>query len=76
MVKKLESTSAAKVFEGKTGTELLPNEIQIFDQLQRKTGVSIGIINVLMLYVLEEKGGEVPSYNFYLKILNTWIRKA
>ncbi|HPK58407.1 MAG TPA: DnaD domain protein [Bacilli bacterium] len=76
LVKKLETTSPAKVFEGKTGTELLPNEIQIFDQLQRKTGVSIGIINVLMLYVLEEKGGEVPSYNFYLKILNTWIRKG
>ena len=28
-----------------------------------------------MLYVLEA-GGEVPSYNFYLKILNTWIRKG
>lgn len=76
LIQQLETISPAKIFESKTGTELLPNEIQIFEQLQRKTGVSVGIINVLMIYVLEQKGGEIPGYNYFLKILNTWIRKG
>ena len=43
LIQQLETISPAKIFESKTGTELLPNEIQIFEQLQRKTGVSVGL---------------------------------
>lgn len=73
-INQLETLSPADVFKNKTGTELLPSEIQILVELQKATGVSIGIINTLMIYVTEQKGGEFPSYNFFLKVLNTWIR--
>ena len=30
--------------------------------------------NVAILYVLSEKNGEIPSFNYFKKVLNTWIR--
>ena len=46
----------------------------MFDRLLRETNVSLGVINTALLYVLNEKNGEIPAYNYFLKIINTWKR--
>ena len=46
----------------------------MFDKLLRETNVSIGVLNVCIIYVVSEKNGEIPSYNYFLKVINTWIR--
>ena len=50
------------------------SELKLFDELTRNTGFSQGIINVMILYVTKEKNGEIPSYNYFEKIANTWKR--
>ena len=46
----------------------------MFDQLLRDTNISIGVLNVLIGYVLVELNGQIPNYNYFLKIINTWKR--
>lgn len=50
------------------------SELKMFDELKRNTGFSQGVINVMILYVVKEKNGEIPSYNYFEKIANTWKR--
>ena len=46
----------------------------MLDDLRRNTGYSQGVINIMILYVLREKDGELPGYNYFEKIANTWKR--
>jgi replication initiation and membrane attachment protein DnaB len=46
----------------------------MFDQLLKETNLPVGVINVMIIYILEEKNGELPAYNYFLKIANTWAR--
>ena len=46
----------------------------MFDRILNTTGISLGILNVLIIYVLQDKQGEVPSYNYFDKIIKTWQR--
>ncbi len=70
----LESTSPNGYVQAKTGTSLTGSEIEMFDQLLRDTNINIGVLNVLIGYVLEESNGNIPGYNYFLKIVNTWKR--
>ena len=54
--------------------ELFEAELKLFDDLMKATGFSQGVINVMVLYVTNEKNGEIPSYNYFEKIANTWKR--
>lgn len=58
----------------KYGTYLTSPEIEMLKLLQDKTQLPNGVINVLLSYVTAEKEGEIPSYNYFLKIANTWKR--
>ena len=46
----------------------------MFDQLLKDTGIGIGVLNVMIGYVLEGLEGQIPSYNYFLKIIHTWKR--
>lgn len=70
----LESASPNDFVKQKTGVALTGSEIEMFDQLLRDTGIGIGVLNVLIGYVLEELEGQIPSYNYFLKIINSWRR--
>lgn len=75
LVTALETLSPAEIIKNKYGTAPTGSEIEMFNRLLNDTGVSVGILNALILYVLSNKNGEIPSYNYFLKILNTWIRQ-
>lgn len=74
LVNTLNSITPNDLVKHKYQTELTSSEISMFDKLLKETNVSIGVLNVCILYVLSEKNGEIPSYNYFLKVLNTWIR--
>lgn len=75
LVEMLETISPAEVIKNKYGTAPTGSELEMFNRLLNDTGVSVGVLNALILYVLANKNGEIPSYNYFLKILNTWIRQ-
>ena len=73
-VNALESVSPAQLVKSRFGTELLPSEIEMFDELLAKNRVSVGVINVLILYVINNTNGQIPNITYFRKVLNTWIR--
>ena len=46
----------------------------MFEKLLTSTSLPLGVLNVLIIYVISSKNGEIPSYNYFLKIANSWIR--
>ncbi len=74
LVRFLEKTTPSELVRHKTGTALMATEIEMFDQLLKDTNITIGVLNVLINYVLENLNGEIPAYNYFLKIINTWKR--
>lgn len=70
----LNTISPNDLVKNKYQTELTSSEISMFDKLLKETNVSVGILNVCILYVLSEKNGEIPSFNYFKKVINTWIR--
>lgn len=72
----LETTNPDKIVGTHYGVKLTGAEIQLFEQLMAKTKVSLGIINTLLIYVIEEKKGIIPSYNYFEKVLNGWLRSG
>lgn len=76
LVDVLNTITPNVLVKNKYQTELTSAEISMFDQLLQTTNVSIGVLNVCILYVMSEKNGEIPSYNYFLKVLNTWIRSG
>lgn len=70
----LESNSPATIVKTKYKTPLTSAEIHMFDTLLINTGISLGVLNVLIIFVMENKNGEIPSYNYFLTIINRWKR--
>ncbi len=76
LVNTLNSITPSQLVENKYNTKLTASEIETFDRLLVDTNISVGILNVLIIYVMDTKNGEIPAYNYFLKIVNTWIRKG
>ncbi len=74
LVNKLNISSPNAIVKAKYKTELTSSEIAMFDKLLKDTNISVGVLNVAIIYVLEEKNGAIPPYNYFLKVINTWIR--
>lgn len=74
LIKYLEISTPTDFVKNKSGTALTSSEIEMFDRLLRDTNIGIGVLNVLIGHVLENLNGEIPSYNYFLKVINTWIR--
>jgi replication initiation and membrane attachment protein len=73
-VKRLESSTPEEILRVKTNMVVSPSDLMIFDELLKATNLPIGVINVMIIYVLAEKEGALPNYNYFLKIANTWAR--
>lgn len=76
LIRYLEMASPNDFVKNKTGVELTSTEIEMFDRLLLETSINIGTLNVLIGYVLENLNGEIPSYNYFLKVINTWKRSG
>ncbi|MCK9470946.1 MAG: DnaD domain protein [Bacilli bacterium] len=50
------------------------SEIGIIESLQRDTSFPQSVINLMILMVNGQKEGELPGYNYFQKIANTWAR--
>lgn len=70
----LESQSIIDILQGLSGIKPSASEITMFEKLQSNTKFPTSVINLMILYVNKEKGGELPSYNYFEKIANTWAR--
>jgi len=70
----LENSSPSDVLRSTSGISPSVSEIAMIDALLEKTHFSPAVINVMILMVLKEKNGELPSYNYFEKIANTWAR--
>ena len=76
VVNLLNKITPSQLVENRYNTKLTPSEIEMFDKILVTTNITPGILNVLIIYVIDNKNGEIPSYNYFLKIINTWIRKG
>ncbi len=76
LIKYLDTASPTDFVKNKSGVALISSEIEMFDRLLKDTGISVGVLNVLIGQVLtfDNLHGEIPSYNYFLKIINTWKR--
>lgn len=76
LIRYLETASPSDFVKNKSGVALMSSEIEMFDRLLRDTNIGIGVLNVLIGQVLEFDNlkGEIPSYNYFLKVINTWKR--
>ena len=76
IIEMLNKISPSELVINQTHTALTPGEIAMFDEILVKTNVGRGVLNCVILYVLNAKNGEIPTKNYFIKILNTWIRKG
>lgn len=76
VVRTLESITPNQLVKNKYGTSLTSSEIEMFNDILLTTKVSVGILNVAIIYVLESKNGEIPAANYFIKVINTWLRSG
>ena len=76
IINMLNNLTPLQLVRNKYHTNLTSGEIEMFDKILVETNVSLGVLNVLIIYVLDTKDGEIPSYNYFLKVVNTWLRKG
>lgn len=74
IIRMFEQTAPTKIVETITNESLTGSEIEMFEQLRQDNNINLGILNVLICYVIKQKGGEIPSYNYFNKIIKTWKR--
>ena len=71
----LEAMSPSEVLEyyngGKKASEA---EIAMFDKLSNDTHTPIPVINLMIVYSVVTKNGEIPGYAYFEKIASTWKR--
>ena len=72
--KLLESITPQDIVVNKYNMPMVASEIATMDELLKTTGISVGFLNVVLLYVLEKRNGEIPTYNYFNKIIQTWKR--
>ena len=70
----VENMSISDVLQSLSGVRPSVAEINMFEKLQNNTGFPDGVINLMILVVNKEKNGELPGYNYFEKIANTWAR--
>ncbi|HEY8445396.1 MAG TPA: DnaD domain protein [Bacilli bacterium] len=70
----VENMQITDVLENISGIKPSNSEIKVFEELMKNTNLSSGVINMMILYVNAEKNGELPGYNYFEKIANTWAR--
>ena len=75
-VKYFENTTPDTIIYTKYKNHLTSSEIKMFDEILKETNVSVGYLNATIVYIDKDKKGSIPSKNYYLKVINTWLRKG
>lgn len=70
----VENMSCENLLKSLSKIKASTSELKMLDDLIRNTNFSQGIINIMVLYVLEINKGVLPGYNYFEKIANTWKR--
>lgn len=70
----VENYSIVDVLQSLSGIKPAASEVAMFEKLQENTKFPTSVINLMIYYVNAEKGGELPGYNYFEKIANTWAR--
>lgn len=73
-IAKLESMTPVDIVRHKYNESMVASEVATMDELLKTTGIGIGFLNTVLIYVLEERNGEIPTYNYFNKIIQTWKR--
>lgn len=74
LLNSVENMSISDVLQSLSGIRPSVAEISMFEKLQNNTGFPNGVINLMIILVNKEKNGELPTYNYFEKIANTWAR--
>jgi len=74
IVRTLEAQTPQEILEAMTKMTVSPLDLQIFDELLKTTNLPIGVINTMIVYTLIEKDGDLPNFNYFLKMANHWAR--
>jgi replication initiation and membrane attachment protein len=73
-LEKIETISPADLLAELSGIKPSVSELKMIENLVKNTNFPLGVINIMILWVCHEKGGEIPGYNYFEKIANTWAR--
>jgi len=76
LVNILENNSPKNILESLSGITASKTELRTLERLTSELGLARGVVNVLLYYVLNEKEGTMPSYNYFEKVANEWARKG
>lgn len=74
-IEKVENTAPIDLLqELNGGIKPSVSELKIIEDLVNNTSFPMSVINIMILLVCNEKEGELPGYNYFEKIANTWAR--
>ncbi len=74
LIQTLENTPVENMLAKYSGGKASVAELKNFAQLANENSLSDGLINLLIIYVLSSKNGEIPGYSYLEKIVKTWLR--
>ncbi|MDD3170820.1 MAG: DnaD domain protein, partial [Bacilli bacterium] len=70
----LERMSLVSILESLSYMKASSSELAMLENLARISGLPQEVINVMILYVNNEKQGVFPGYSYFEKIASTWKR--
>ena len=73
-IHQIENMTPVDLLTGLSSIKPSVSELKIIEDLIKNTNFPIGVINLMILFVNKEKQGELPGYNYFEKIANTWAR--
>ena len=56
------------------GFKASASEIAMFDKISKDTGTPIPLINLMIVYSIVTKEGDIPGYAYFEKVAATWKR--
>lgn len=71
---RMDTSTPREVLEALSGIAPSDVELAVIQDLINNTTFSLGVINVLVLFVLKEKDNILPGYNYLYKVANSWAR--
>lgn len=73
-LEKIETTTPADLLTELSGIKPSVSELKMIEDLVNNTKFSLSVINIMIIWICYEKEGEIPGYNYFEKIANTWAR--
>ena len=74
LILRANELSIAKMLETISGVKPALAELNDFNKLQNLTGLSNGVINILILYINRVKKGEPTNYTYIEKVAKSWMK--